>query len=154
MLNVSERSVRLAVTVVAKCVPELVQAVELGDIAMSKAATFTELPKERQAEIATAGRRQANKTARRINQNKAAKQRRRQTDDRGHHEHGHVGLEQPVLAETDMSEGDLEIDRNELINRAEANALIAKDKHHRQQIGVRDQFIASLLKKGAPNIAG
>ena len=148
MVNVSERSVRLAVTVVAKCVPELVQAVERGDIAMSKAATFTELPKERQAEIATAGRRQANKTARRIKQNKAAKQRRKQTDDQEHHEDRHAGLDQPVLAETYVSAGDREIDRKDLIHRAKANALAAKDEHHHRPIDARDQFIASLLKKG------
>jgi hypothetical protein len=45
--------------------------------------------------------------------------------------------------------GDLELDRDQLGNNgAELDAPTATQKHLRQQIHVRDQFIASLLEKG------
>jgi len=139
MLNVSERLVRHAVTVVAEGAAELVEAVERNDITVSRGATLVKLPKAHQIEIAAAGRpakRQAKMAARRIDRNKEAKQRRRQTDDQ----------HQPVQAKADASAGDLEIDRNELINRAEADALIA---NLREEIGVRDRRIASLLNEAS-----
>jgi ParB-like chromosome segregation protein Spo0J len=49
MLNVSERSVRTAGAVIDKAVPEIVTAVEKGDVSVSAAAQFAKQPKEEQA---------------------------------------------------------------------------------------------------------
>jgi hypothetical protein len=49
MLNVSERSVRTAGAVIDKAVPEIVTAVEKGDVSVSAAARFAKQPKEKQA---------------------------------------------------------------------------------------------------------
>jgi hypothetical protein len=53
-LNVSPRSVQHAAVVQEKAAPELVEAVDRGDIAVSKAALLVNLPKAPQREIATA----------------------------------------------------------------------------------------------------
>jgi len=55
MLNVSERSVRNVAAVIAKGVPEMVQAIERGDIKASLAAQLVSRKKEDQKTIATAG---------------------------------------------------------------------------------------------------
>jgi len=153
MLNISDRSVRFADTVVTDGVPELVQAVERGEIALADAATITELPKARQTEIATAGRsakRLAKQAARRIKRNKAAeRERQAQSDDQGHHHDRHVKPDLQPSTEAGIMAGDLELDRDQLGNNgAELDAPTATQKHLRQQIHVRDQFIASLLEKG------
>jgi hypothetical protein len=49
MLKVSERSVRTAGAVIDKAVPEIVTAVENGDVSVSAAAQFVKQPKEEQA---------------------------------------------------------------------------------------------------------
>jgi hypothetical protein len=49
MLNVSERSVRTAGTVFDKAAPEIVTAVEKGEVSLSAAAQFAKQPKEEQA---------------------------------------------------------------------------------------------------------
>jgi ParB-like chromosome segregation protein Spo0J len=49
MLNVSERSVRTAGTVFEKAAPEIVTAVEKGEVSVSAAALFAKQPKEEQA---------------------------------------------------------------------------------------------------------
>jgi hypothetical protein len=49
MLNVSERSVRTAGVVIDKAVPEIVSAVEKGDVSVSAAAQFAKQLKEEQA---------------------------------------------------------------------------------------------------------
>jgi hypothetical protein len=49
MLNVSERSVRTAGAVIDKAVPEIVTAVEKGDVSVSAAARFAKQPKDQQA---------------------------------------------------------------------------------------------------------
>jgi hypothetical protein len=53
MLNVSERSVRTAGAVIDKAVPEIVKAVEKGDVSVSAAAQFAKQPKEEQAKQIT-----------------------------------------------------------------------------------------------------
>ena len=69
-LNVSRRSVQHAAVVQEKAAPELVEAVDRGDIAVSTAAELVNLPKARQREIATArgklAARLAAKSARRV----------------------------------------------------------------------------------------
>ena len=49
MLKVSERSVRTARAVIDKAVPEIIIAVERGDVSVSAAAQFAKQPKEEQA---------------------------------------------------------------------------------------------------------
>lgn len=56
LMNISERSVRSASTVLEKGIPEVVSAVERGEIAVSTAAHFVERPKQEQsARIISAG---------------------------------------------------------------------------------------------------
>jgi hypothetical protein len=50
MLNVSESSIKRAKTVQREAAPEIVKAVESGDVSVSAAALFAKLPKEKQAE--------------------------------------------------------------------------------------------------------
>lgn len=47
-LNVSGRTVELAKKVIAKAAPEVVEAVQKGNLAVSRAATIADLPKEQQ----------------------------------------------------------------------------------------------------------
>lgn len=55
MLNVSERSVRDAKKVLNQGAPELIQAVEQGEVSVSAAAAVSVLPKEQQAEAVAEG---------------------------------------------------------------------------------------------------
>jgi hypothetical protein len=56
MLNVSERSVRTAGAVLEKATPEIVTAVEKGEVSVSAAAQFAKQPKEEQAkQVAESG---------------------------------------------------------------------------------------------------
>jgi len=55
MLNVSVSTGKLGKTVLADGAPELVQAVECGEVAVSTAATLTALPQEEQAELVARG---------------------------------------------------------------------------------------------------
>lgn len=73
MLKVSRRSVQLAAVVQDKAAPELVSAVERGDIPVSTAAKLVELPASRQREIASAGKKAAAKSAKQIDQRQQAR---------------------------------------------------------------------------------
>lgn len=55
MLNVSERSVRTAKTVLEQGAPELVAAVEKGEVSVSAAAAVSDLPQEEQAAVVAEG---------------------------------------------------------------------------------------------------
>lgn len=55
MLNVSERSVRTAKTVLEQGAPELAAAVDKGEVSVSAAAAVAELPKDEQAAIVAEG---------------------------------------------------------------------------------------------------
>ena len=65
MLNVSERTVRAASKVKDDGAPELVAAVESGKVSVSAAATLSEAPKERQAEIVAKGEKEILEAAKR-----------------------------------------------------------------------------------------
>jgi hypothetical protein len=73
MLNVSERSVANAAKVQAEGTPELVSAVERGDVAVSTAAVVTELPQEEQRKAVAGGKKAVGKAARQIKAKKAQK---------------------------------------------------------------------------------
>lgn len=66
LLHVSPRSVRHAAVVQEKAVPEMVRAVERGDIPVSTAAQLAHLPKARQREIAAEGKKAAAKAAKQV----------------------------------------------------------------------------------------
>lgn len=74
--HVSERAVNHASAVQKKAAPELVQAVDRGDIRVTTAAELAHLPKDRQRELAAAGKKAATKAAK---QAKARKQAQRRT---------------------------------------------------------------------------
>lgn len=75
LLNVGERSVQRARQVLDAGAPELQQAVIAGEMAVSTAATLTELPKAEQAEVVAHGEREILETARRIREEKARQKR-------------------------------------------------------------------------------
>jgi ParB-like chromosome segregation protein Spo0J len=71
MLNVSERSVANAAKVLAEGTPELVSAVERGDVAASTAAVVTELPKEEQRKAVAGGKKAVVKVAKQVKAKRA-----------------------------------------------------------------------------------
>jgi hypothetical protein len=66
MLTVSERSVASAAKVLADGAPELVQAVERGEVAVSSAAVVADLPKTEQQKVVAGGKRAVVKAAQQI----------------------------------------------------------------------------------------
>lgn len=75
LLNVSRPSVQRAREVIDKGAPELVQAVERGEVSVSAAATVAEVPKEEQAEIVARGEREILEAAKAIRAKKAEERR-------------------------------------------------------------------------------
>lgn len=73
LLKVSRSAVQRAAVVQAKAAPELVAAVDRGDIPVSTAAKLVDLPKARQREIAKAGKKTAAKSAKKVKAQKQAK---------------------------------------------------------------------------------
>lgn len=71
MLNVSERSLRSAKTVIEQGGPELNAAVESGAVAVSAAATISELPKDEQAAVVAEGPKAVKAKAKEIREAKA-----------------------------------------------------------------------------------
>lgn len=71
LLKVSRRSVQLAAVVQDRAAPDLVAAVERGDIPVSTAAQLVDLPKARQREIAKDGKRAAARAAKHVHRSKA-----------------------------------------------------------------------------------
>jgi N6-adenosine-specific RNA methylase IME4 len=69
--NESAKSVERAVKVVKDGAPELIKAVERGDVSVSAAADVATLPKQRQAEIVARGEREILEAAKAIRQGKA-----------------------------------------------------------------------------------
>lgn len=81
MLNVSERSVRTAKTVIEQGAPELVAAVESGAVSVSAAATVSELPKDEQAATVAEGPGAVKAKAKAIREKKATSDPRHQDED-------------------------------------------------------------------------
>lgn len=77
LLNISERSVRSAKTVVAEGSPELQRAVETGELKVSAAAGIARLPKPEQAELVARGADEIRKMARQLRAGDQAEKRRR-----------------------------------------------------------------------------
>ena len=78
MLNVSESSIKRAKTVQRGAAPEIVRAVESGDVSVSAAAQFAKLPRDKQAEQIE----QAASPANAIKAAQASKQRQAPNNDR------------------------------------------------------------------------
>lgn len=72
MLNVSERSVRTAKSVLDHGAPELMAAVERGEVAVSAAAAIAELPKEEQAAVVAEGSKAVKAKAKEVREAKRA----------------------------------------------------------------------------------
>ncbi len=75
MLNVSERSLRSAKAVQATGAPELQQAVDAGQVAVSTAAAVAELPAEEQREVVARGEKEILRKAKEIRQQRQAAKR-------------------------------------------------------------------------------
>lgn len=70
LLNVSERTVNTAKKVERQGAPELVQAVEHGEVSVSAAAEIAELPQEEQTEVIARGEKEILQRAKEIKQQK------------------------------------------------------------------------------------
>lgn len=70
--HVSERAVNHASAVQKKAAPELAQAVDRGEIRVSTAAELAHLPRDRQRDIAVAGKKAATKAAKQVKARKQA----------------------------------------------------------------------------------
>jgi N6-adenosine-specific RNA methylase IME4/ParB-like chromosome segregation protein Spo0J len=75
MLNVSEKSVRRAKQVTEQGAPELIKAVESGNVAVSTASVITELPKEEQTELVARGEKEILAAAKSIREAKTLQRR-------------------------------------------------------------------------------
>lgn len=154
MLNVSERSVRNAATVIAKGSPEMVQALERGDIKAYAAAQLVNLSKARQKEIVAAGGKVAAREAAKAAKAKAVKLEvitppevaalpmaptksniRRVTDD------------PEFQAEAEAAARDLEIERDERIALSGAGELAAENERLQKQVAMLDRRIAALIEE-------
>lgn len=71
--NVSTRSIETARVVRTKGTPELLAAVERGAIKVSAAAELVDLPRDRQRELATAGKHAISKAVKRVRRNEAVR---------------------------------------------------------------------------------
>lgn len=71
LLNVSERAIQRAAVVQREAVPELIAAVDRGDVAVSTAADVAKLPQAEQVEIVAKGEREILETAKRIRAERA-----------------------------------------------------------------------------------
>lgn len=77
MLNVSERTVATASKVLDRGSPELLRAVDNGDISISAAANVAELPKTEQREIVAKGEKEILEAAKQIRESRAVERRQR-----------------------------------------------------------------------------
>lgn len=145
MLNVSRRTVQHAAKVIEKGTPKLVQAVESGAMAVSKAAKLTKLPEARQQEIATSPAK-AKKAARRLDRERAAARQRAHTDDLACNEQP-VQFDPDFRVEADAAARDIEIERDERIAMSGGGELADENEKLRRQIGFLDRRIASLLNE-------
>lgn len=79
MFNVSTRSIETARVVRAKGAPELVEAVQSGAMKVSTAADLVDFTKDRQRELAAAGKHEVAKAVRRKRRNEAVRREREKT---------------------------------------------------------------------------
>ena len=80
LLHVSPRSVRHAAIVQEQAAPEMVEAVERGEIPVSTAARLVHMPKARQREIASAGKKNAAKVAKQVRMRRSHQRERQQRE--------------------------------------------------------------------------
>jgi ParB-like chromosome segregation protein Spo0J len=80
LLHVSPRSVRHAAIVQEQAAPEMVEAVERGEIPVSTAARLVHMPKARQREIAFAGKKNAAKVAKQVRMRRSHQRERQQRE--------------------------------------------------------------------------
>jgi len=141
-LHVSERAVHHAGVVQSKAAPELVQAVERGDISVSTAAQLAHLPQVRQREIAAKGKKTAVKVAKQIHIRKQARQsvaeRRESTP---------VVLDPGFQAEAETAAREIEIERDERIALSGAGEIAAANESLTKQIAMLDCRIAALQRE-------
>lgn len=79
MLNVSERSIRAAGKVLEEGAPELVAAVERGEVSVNAAASVAEVPKDEQREIVARGPKEILEAAKQIRAERADEKRAKRT---------------------------------------------------------------------------
>lgn len=80
LLHVSPRSVRHAAIVQEQAAPEMVAAVERGEIPVSTAARLVHMPKARQRKIASAGKKNAAKVAKQVRMRRSHQRERQQRE--------------------------------------------------------------------------
>jgi ParB-like chromosome segregation protein Spo0J len=139
MLNVSERSVRTAATVVKKGEPEMVRAVDRGDIKVSAAAKLVDLPAARQRELASAPKRTVAKAVKRMS-------RRPRADAISP---THFTDDPDFQAEAEAAARDLEIERDERIALSGGGELAAENERLNKQIRLLDRRINALINENS-----
>jgi hypothetical protein len=170
--GVSARSIETARVVRTKGAPELVAAVQRGSMKVSRAADLVDLPKDRQRELAAAGKYEVEKAVKRVRRNDAIRRERealnRAADQRDNAPEQPADLISPpeaeslplqtpqrrgsfvddldFQAEAEASARDMEIERDERIALAGAEGLAAENEKLTQQIAMQDKRIASLTE--------
>jgi len=142
LLKVSRRTVQHAAVVLDRAAPEMVQAVELGKIPVSTAAQLAHLPKARQCEIASAGRKTAAKVAKQVRMRRQAS--RSDSDRRAS---VRVVLDREFQAEAEAAARDTEIERDERIALSGAGELADENDKLTKQIAMLDRRIAALQRE-------
>lgn len=92
MLNVSARSIATAAKVMEQGAPELIQAVESGQVSVSAAADVATLPKQEQAEIVARGRKEILEAAKAIRAEEAVVRREERLEKIAEISKGNSGL--------------------------------------------------------------
>lgn len=149
MFNVSTRSIETARVVRAKGAPELLEAVRCGAMKVSTAADLVDLPKDRQSELATAGKYTVAKTVKRIRKTEATRMARAAAQPQEAAAAPHILSDSDFRAEADAMARDLEIERDERIALSGASEIAAENEKLKSQIRQLDLRIMALGEEAA-----
>jgi ParB-like chromosome segregation protein Spo0J len=145
LFGVSTRSIETARVVRLKGAPELLEAVQRGAIKVSAAEALVDHPKDRQRELAAAGKHSVRRTVNRLQRSAAI---RKERADRKPPE-SKIENDTDFQAEADAAARDIEIERHERIGLAGAGELEIENENYRKQTAALTRRIARLVEENS-----